>query len=108
MSAAFDAVVAGIETEDVDLGDIDELFLTFRTVQAAEAWRTHGAWIEAHPGALGEDVAARFAFASTITGEQEAAGREALDGSESATGGSTRRQGAPAAVRLIRRTIGEC
>jgi Asp-tRNA(Asn)/Glu-tRNA(Gln) amidotransferase A subunit family amidase len=64
--------------EPVELGDIDELFLAFRTVQAAEAWATHGAWIEAHPGALGEDVAARFAFASTITTEQEAEGRVAL------------------------------
>ncbi|MGV8895710.1 MAG: AtzH-like domain-containing protein [Rhodoglobus sp.] len=78
VAAAFDSVVARLSTDDVDLGDIDELFLTFRTVQAAEAWRTHGAWIEAHPGALGPDVAGRFAFASTITPEQEAAGREAL------------------------------
>jgi len=64
--------------ETVDLGDIDELFTTFRTVQAAEAWATHGAWVEAHPGALGDDVAARFAFASTITSFAEAAGRVAL------------------------------
>jgi Asp-tRNA(Asn)/Glu-tRNA(Gln) amidotransferase A subunit family amidase len=62
----------------VDLGDIDELFLAFRTVQAAEAWATHGAWISSHPGALGDDIAARFAFASTISTEQEAAGRVAL------------------------------
>jgi amidase len=78
VGVAFDAAVAGLDAAEVDLGDIDELFLTFRTVQAAEAWRTHGAWIEAHPGALGEDVAARFAFASTITAEQESAGRAAL------------------------------
>ncbi|MBG6056222.1 Asp-tRNA(Asn)/Glu-tRNA(Gln) amidotransferase A subunit family amidase [Salinibacterium sp. CAN_S4] len=75
---AFGVAVAGLEATEVDLGDIDDLFRTFRTVQAAEAWRTHGAWIEAHPGALGEDVAARFAFASTITAEQESAGRAAL------------------------------
>ena len=75
---AFYARLANVQTEDVDLGDIDELFLTFRTVQAAEAWRTHGAWIEAHPGALGEDVAGRFAFASTITPEKESDGRRAL------------------------------
>jgi len=62
----------------VDLGDIDELFHTFRTVQAAEAWATHGEWIQAHPGALGEDVEARFAFAATITPSAEAAGRVAL------------------------------
>lgn len=66
------------EFDAVDVGDADELFLTFRTVQAAEAWRTHGAWISAHPGALGEDVAARFAFAATVTAEQEAAARAVL------------------------------
>lgn len=64
--------------DTVDLGDIDELFLAFRTVQAAEAWATHGEWIEAHPGALGDDIAARFAFASTITPSAEASGRVAL------------------------------
>ena len=76
--AAFDEFVAGLDLPEVDFGDIDELFLTFRTVQAAEAWRTHGDWITAHPTALGEDVAARFAFASTITSRQEAEGRVAL------------------------------
>ncbi|MBX3098920.1 MAG: DUF3225 domain-containing protein [Salinibacterium sp.] len=75
--AAFEAF-AGDAFDTVELGDIDELFLTFRTVQSAEAWRTHGPWIEAHPGALGDDVAGRFAFAATITAEQEAAGRTAL------------------------------
>jgi len=64
--------------DTVDLGDIDELFLTFRTVQAAEAWATHGSWISAHPGALGEDVAGRFAFASRIDSAAEASGRVAL------------------------------
>jgi Asp-tRNA(Asn)/Glu-tRNA(Gln) amidotransferase A subunit family amidase len=60
---------------DVDLGDIDALFETFRTVQGAEAWATHGDWIEAHPGALGADIAARFAWASTISSSQEAQAR---------------------------------
>jgi len=63
---------------DVDLGDIDALFETFRTVQGAEAWATHGAWIDAHPGALGSDIAARFAWASGISSEAEARARVAL------------------------------
>jgi Asp-tRNA(Asn)/Glu-tRNA(Gln) amidotransferase A subunit family amidase len=62
----------------VDLPDIDALFETFRTVQAAEAWAVHGPWIEAHPGALGDDIGARFAWASIITEEEEAAARVAL------------------------------
>jgi amidase len=60
---------------DLDLGDIDALFETFRTVQGAEAWATHGDWIERHPGALGADIAARFAWASTIYEAQEARAR---------------------------------
>jgi len=63
---------------DVELGDINKLFETFRTVQAAEAWATHGEWIEANPGALGDDIAARFAWASTITRETETQSRAAL------------------------------
>jgi amidase len=67
--AAFDDAVdrlrdAGllVDLVDLDLGDIDGLFETFRTVQAAEAWDVHGGWISAHPGALGADIGARFAW----------------------------------------------
>ncbi|MDO9397624.1 MAG: DUF3225 domain-containing protein [Herbiconiux sp.] len=64
--------------DEVDLGDLDGLFLAFRTVQGAEAWRAHGEWIEAHPGVLAPDVAERFATASSITPEAEAAARDVL------------------------------
>ena len=74
--AAFEAFVGDRET--VDLGDPQEFFETFRTVQQAEAWRTHGAWIQAHPGALGDDVAARFELASRVTAAQEEAARATL------------------------------
>ena len=65
--------------DEVSLGDPQQFFETFRTVQQAEAWRTHGAWITAHPGALGDDVAARFELASRVTPEQEAAARATLE-----------------------------
>jgi Asp-tRNA(Asn)/Glu-tRNA(Gln) amidotransferase A subunit family amidase len=68
----------GDRHETVELGDAQEFFLTFRTVQQAEAWRAHGAWVEAHPGALGDDVAARFALAAAVTPAQEAAARADL------------------------------
>ena len=55
-------------------------FEAFRTVQAAEAWRTHGSWVRAHPDALGPDVAARFAWAATVTADQERDARNVLDG----------------------------
>jgi len=44
-------------------------------VQAHEAWQVHGAWITAHPGALGDDVMARFTAAAAVTGSQAAAAR---------------------------------
>jgi amidase len=60
-------------------GAIRATFGAFRTVQAAEAWRTHGTWVVSHPGALGPDVAARFAWAATVTAEQERDARAVLD-----------------------------
>ena len=78
VAAALAAALDGLDVTEVDLGDVDHLFETFRTVQAAEAWRSHGAWIEAHPGSLGEEIAARFAWASTITAAAESAARSDL------------------------------
>jgi Asp-tRNA(Asn)/Glu-tRNA(Gln) amidotransferase A subunit family amidase len=69
---AFLAALHGTAVDEVDLGDVDRAYEAFRTVQAFEAWRTHGPWIEAHPGALRGGVADRFQWASTI-GEAEAA-----------------------------------
>ncbi|GLZ07765.1 amidase [Actinomadura sp. NBRC 104412] len=43
-------------------GRVETWFAAFRAVQAAQAWAEHGAWIEAHPGSLGEGVMARFAL----------------------------------------------
>ena len=63
---------------EVDFGDLDHLFETFRTVQAAEAWRSNGEWVKAHPGALGDDIAARFEYASRITPEAEEKTRHEL------------------------------
>ncbi|CAD5994855.1 AtzH-like domain-containing protein [Agreia sp. COWG] len=66
------------QTGFVDLGDTSGFFGAFRTVQAAEAWRRHGEWIAAHPGVLGDDIAARFDDASRITGEAEDEARAVL------------------------------
>ena len=54
------------------------LVAAFRAVQASEAWRSHGAWVTAHPGALGDDVAARFVWAAGVTRGAEEAARAAL------------------------------
>ena len=48
----------------VNLGAVADCL---RVLQAAEAWRTHSAWIEAEQPVFGPGVAARFAMARTIT-----------------------------------------
>lgn len=80
VAAAFDAFVAGLGEagERVELGGLDEVFAAFRTVQGAEAWRADGPWVAAHPGAVGDDVAERFAIAAAITPGQELDAREVL------------------------------
>ncbi|WP_157892141.1 MULTISPECIES: amidase family protein [Frankia] len=81
-----DALGADVRTGGVhELGDIPGLVAAFRVVQAAEAWRLHGAWITAHPRALGADVEERFRFgagvdagAERVARRQIAAGRARL------------------------------
>ena len=51
----------------------------FQTVQGYEAWRAHGAWVDAHWATLGTDVAGRFRTASRVSvGEAEMARGVAL------------------------------
>ena len=83
---AFDALLATLATSrdaapvaTVSLGDLDEYFAPFRTVQGAEAWRNNGEWVRGHDNALGPAVAERFRAASLITADDEAAARRALE-----------------------------
>ncbi|MFC4496510.1 amidase [Streptomyces ovatisporus] len=39
----------------------------FSAVQAVQVWQHDGAWVDAHPEALGPDIARRFAWASSVT-----------------------------------------
>lgn len=79
---AFEELLAALgrtaPIERVSIGDLAACHERFRTVQAAEAWRVHGAWLGAHPGALGGAVAARFAAAAEVTPFAEQAAREQL------------------------------
>lgn len=47
--------------------EIDDLYWSFRKLQAYEAWATHGAWISASERGLGPGVKERFEFGSKIT-----------------------------------------
>lgn len=73
VAAVASAVVAGGPCR-VDLPDPREMFEAFRVTQSAEAWRSHGAWVDSHPGALGPDIEARFAWARAVTPDDERAG----------------------------------
>lgn len=68
--------VAGAELSTFD--DPDALLLAFRRVQAAESWRAHGAWVEAHPRALAPDVEGRFRFGAGVSAADEAEARARL------------------------------
>ena len=54
----------------VQLPDLTEAAALFRTMQAAEAWQVHGDWVLRHPGCLGPEIAARFAYAASVTIDQ--------------------------------------
>ena len=67
VDGAVDRLVADGVLDRVGPAELDPELLAatapaFRLVQAAEAWAAHGAWIEAHPGALGPEIAERFAI----------------------------------------------
>jgi len=76
--AAFDAAIAPLRPVEVELPDPDAVLRVFRTVQPAEAWFSDGAWVSAHPGALGPGVAERFDVAAATTADAEAEAREEL------------------------------
>ena len=75
---AFEAWAGGT-VEEVEVGPLDEWSEAFRVVQAAEAWRAHGAWLTEHPDAVGGAVRERFALASQVTADQEAAARAQVE-----------------------------
>src|SRR5690242_14847095 len=69
----------GATVEPIDWpGDADAMLAAFRAVQAVEAWRHHGSWIEAHPRALALDIEGRFRFGSTVDDDTEAAARASI------------------------------
>ncbi len=81
---AFEALLArfealGVVVDRVGIGPLDEHVATFRAIQCSEAWRSHGAWVTDHPGALGDAIAERFTVASRVTPEAEAAARATRD-----------------------------
>lgn len=77
-SEAFFAAIRGLRTSTIDVGEVEEMFETFRVVQAADAWIADGAWVTAHPGAVGPGTAARFSIAAAVTPELARTARAAM------------------------------
>ncbi|MEV7428207.1 AtzH-like domain-containing protein [Nocardioides sp. NPDC092400] len=76
VAAAVRAVVpAGAGEEHWPTADLPAWLDAFRTVQAWEAWQSHGAWLEGRMHVLGPDVRARFEHARTVTDGQVSAAR---------------------------------
>ncbi|UBQ01122.1 AtzH-like domain-containing protein [Curtobacterium sp. TXMA1] len=76
---AFHAVAGDLPVvtlDDLGLPPLDDLRELLRLVQGAEATASHGTWIAAHPGALGDVVGARFAAAAANEPDLVTAARE--------------------------------
>lgn len=83
---AFGPAAAGL-AERLDLqieeiptlgGDPADREAAFSTAQAAQVWEGDGAWVSAHPGALGPGIARRFSRASSVTPQDRAAAEEVV------------------------------
>ncbi|MEZ5209945.1 MAG: DUF3225 domain-containing protein [Gordonia sp. (in: high G+C Gram-positive bacteria)] len=68
-----------VEERDVLGADYDNVFSAFRTLQAYEAWQTHGSFLTKHPRAVATDVAGRFRDASSVTLTDAGAARRGLN-----------------------------
>ena len=68
----------------VSIGDLDEYFLPFRTVQGAEAWRNNGEWVQRAPGCA--RAGRRRAIPHRVGGDRRATRRR------SGRAGAARRQ----------------
>ncbi len=91
--ATFDAFVAQLAASEdppglrgVSVGAPEAMAEPFRVVQAAEAWRNNESWLRAHPGALGDAVAARFRVAAAIAAAEEQQARAAVAEAAAALG----------------------
>lgn len=81
MAALTERVIGPVREGATLSQQIDELYWTFRKLQAYEAWRVHGAFISAKDRGLGPGVKERFEFGRSIddaTAREETAKREAF------------------------------
>jgi Asp-tRNA(Asn)/Glu-tRNA(Gln) amidotransferase A subunit family amidase len=67
------------KVENWPLDRLDGWLAAFQTLQAWEAWQSHGTWLEGRLDTLGADVRGRFEAASRVTEEEAAAARGQVD-----------------------------
>ncbi|WP_432547470.1 amidase family protein [Kineococcus sp. SYSU DK004] len=65
--------------DDVTADEVEAWTAAFRTVQAAEAWAAHGAFVTAEPGALSPAVEARFRAGERTSAAELAAARATVE-----------------------------
>ena len=53
-------------------GELDNWYWAFRHIQALEAWREHGEWIEANDPVMTPGVRERFEFGKSVSAEDQA------------------------------------
>ncbi|NPC95826.1 amidase [Nocardioides sp. zg-DK7169] len=71
VAAAVRAVAPAEAAEERwSIDGLDTWLDAFRTVQAWEAWRSHGGWLEGRLSVLGPDVRGRFEHARSVTDAQ--------------------------------------
>ncbi|WP_205324164.1 amidase [Glycomyces sp. YM15] len=66
--------------ESGDAAPLETARVAYATLQAWEAWQTHGAWIEANDPVFGPGVAARFANAAKLDRAEVAAAQRVRSG----------------------------
>lgn len=71
--------LAGLHDVTVAPGGTDSWRNAFRVIQGREIWAIYGAWIERRRPNLGPGIKERFAFAATVTKDQERDARAAMD-----------------------------
>jgi amidase len=64
------AILGDAERVTVAPGGLEDWYWTFRRLQAVEAWRVHGAWIEARDPDMTPGVRERFEFGKTVPAEE--------------------------------------
>ena len=70
--------VRATTTEDHDVAQLPDWLAAFQTLQAWEAWRQHGPWLEGRLDTLGDDVRSRFETGSQVTEAQAEKARAAV------------------------------